>query len=479
MKKNITINLFGSLYCIDEDAYALLQKYTDSMKSYFARQEGGEEIADDIEHRVAELMWQKKEEGNEAIDIDMIKEIMAKIGNPAEIDGKEDKTEEKTNYSGVSGNSNYTHSESKTGNASNAKTESSSESNSKKWNLNNRHLYRNPKDKKLGGVCSGLAIFFNEGKDTGINDATFWRLGFLGIATLLFFYVPWWMPEILQCCVPIIYIILWIIMPEAKTPEDMLRMKGKNVTPENINEEILRESVNTEQNTTQAHAAYQQQQNNNSGCLKILFGGCLTIMLLPFLFVLFMLFIALVTVVGIGGGILGNLFEATPLEGLPTLLGMTKWPMLIGIVSVIFVLIIIVWLIIRWLRGSDKKMSTTSIVLCILGIILGLGCGLFGLLSSAGRFAKDAHIYINTTRSDWNDPDNWFDNDDDDHDDAINIFNDTLEIHRTIESGDETIKDTLFIPTDTIKAKINKEVDKIVDKLIDVKQKSDSIRHSK
>ena len=434
MKKNITINLFGSLYCIDEDAYALLQKYTDTMKSYFARQEGGEEIADDIEHRVAELMWQKKEEGNEAIDIDMIKEIIAKIGNPAEIDGKEDKTEEKTNYSGVSGNSNYTHSESKTDNASNAITESSSESNSKKWNLNNRHLYRNPKDKKLGGVCSGLAIFFNEGKDTGINDATFWRLGFLGIATLLFFYVPWWMPEILQCCVPIIYIILWIIMPEAKTPEDMLRMKGENVTPENINAEILRESATSHQSETQAHASYQQQQNNNSGCLKILFGGCLVLMLPMFLFVLLMLFVVLMTVIGAGKELLGDLLDTTPLEGLPALLNTAQAPMLIGIIAGIWVLVIIVWLIVRWLRGSDTKMSTTSIVLSILGILLGVGCAIFGLTLSAGHLAKNAHIYINTTSSDWEDPEDWFDD------------NDNTQVTDTLELP----ADTIVFPTDSL-----------------------------
>ena len=55
MKKNITINLYGSLYQIDEDAYQLLQTYEDSMRAYFAKHEGGAEISDDIEHRIAEL----------------------------------------------------------------------------------------------------------------------------------------------------------------------------------------------------------------------------------------------------------------------------------------------------------------------------------------------------------------------------------------------------------------------------------------
>lgn len=438
MKKNITINLFGSLYCIDEDAYALLQKYTDSMKSYFARQEGGEEIADDIEHRVAELMWQKKEEGNEAIDIDMIKEIMAKIGNPAEIDGKDEETEsaEQTAFS-TSGNTTGStgNASSNTGSSTGKTYESTTSNGSKnKWNLNDRHLYRNPKDKKLGGVCSGLALFFNGGKDTGINDATFWRLGFLGLTVFLMFYMPYWVPDVVNISVPVFYIILWIIMPEAKTPEDMLRMKGKNVTPENINEEILRESATSNKDEVKAQASYQQQQNSNSGCLKILFGGCLTIMLIPFLFVLFMLFIALVTVIGVGGGLLGDLLNSTPLEGLPALLGTAKASMLIGIIAVIVVLIIIIWLIIRWLRGSDKKMSTTSIVCCILGIVMGLGCAIVGILSSAGHLAKNAHIYINTTSTDWEDPEDWFD------DSNNNQASDTLELPA----------DTIVFPTDSL-----------------------------
>ena len=70
MKKNITINLFGALYNIDEDAYELLVRYQEDMKRYFAKQEDGEEIADDIEHRVAELMAELKASGVEAVTIE-------------------------------------------------------------------------------------------------------------------------------------------------------------------------------------------------------------------------------------------------------------------------------------------------------------------------------------------------------------------------------------------------------------------------
>ena len=63
MKKNISINLFGTLYNIDEDAYNLLENYLQSMQRYFGRQEGGVEIADDIEERIAELLDELKSFG--------------------------------------------------------------------------------------------------------------------------------------------------------------------------------------------------------------------------------------------------------------------------------------------------------------------------------------------------------------------------------------------------------------------------------
>ncbi len=56
MKKNITINLCGRLFNIDEDAYDLLKKYLDTLRNYFNKQKSGEEIVNDIEQRIAELL---------------------------------------------------------------------------------------------------------------------------------------------------------------------------------------------------------------------------------------------------------------------------------------------------------------------------------------------------------------------------------------------------------------------------------------
>ena len=72
MKKNITINLCGRLFQIDEDAYEMLQHYTESLRASFGKEEGGEEIADDIEERIAELFDELKANGVEAITIDQV-----------------------------------------------------------------------------------------------------------------------------------------------------------------------------------------------------------------------------------------------------------------------------------------------------------------------------------------------------------------------------------------------------------------------
>lgn len=249
MKKNISINLFGTLYQIDEDAYSLLERYIDSMKSYFSRQEGGEEIADDIEHRVAELLWQQKQGGAEAVNIDDIKNIIKTIGNPADFEeeagaeGAEYAQEVKDENNGEENNT-Y---------GSNYKKESSQYSSSMfdqfKQRVAGRRLYRDPYNKVLGGVCSGLSTYFNYG------DPVLWRLAFVLLCFLLPFIGSIFsgitgffgltihiisFPSIFM--VPILYLVFLIVVPEARTPEDRLRMQGKEVNPENLQEEVLNEA---------------------------------------------------------------------------------------------------------------------------------------------------------------------------------------------------------------------------------------------
>ena len=233
MKKNININLFGTLYAIDEDAYKLLENYLNNMKGYFAKREGGDEIADDIEHRVAEHLWTLQEQGLEAIDIETVKQIISSIGNPAEVDGAEDDSSDSASL----GNPNAE----ETANAQSSKEE--------KWidralhHIRTHRFYRDGKDKVAGGVVSGLRHY------CGGGDIVVWRVCAVLLVIAAFtlnqmtlfsgichvFAILFFLPLML-------YAALWLLAPMARTAEERLCMVGEEVTPESISRTLIAEA---------------------------------------------------------------------------------------------------------------------------------------------------------------------------------------------------------------------------------------------
>ena len=236
MKKNININLFGTIYAIDEDACNLLESYLNNMKSYFAKREGGDEIADDIEHRVAEHLWSVKEQGHDAIDIKTVKQIISSIGNPAEVDGgAEDSVGVSAGCSGtdISADSN-----------SDGKN-----SGDEKWidrmlrHIKNHRYYRDGKDKIAGGVMSGLCHYFGGG------DPLVWRLGMVllvlaafSLNQMLRLYDIRRLFALMYTLPTIVYLALWLLAPMARTAEERLCMKGAEVTPESISRAVIAEA---------------------------------------------------------------------------------------------------------------------------------------------------------------------------------------------------------------------------------------------
>lgn len=206
MKRNFTINLYGTLYNIDEDAYNMLDNYTRNMRQYYSRQPEGEEICDDIEHRVAELLSELQNQGINAINIDHVRDIISRIGEPDEI-----------------GDSNAQASDGSHTNQQDQDTTNLAEKMTSK--IFGRALYRDTNDKILGGVMSGLAKYF------GSTDPTPLRIVLI---LLLFFSFSF---------VAIIYLLLWALLPEAKTAEDRLRMRGEHVNARTITEETVRNST--------------------------------------------------------------------------------------------------------------------------------------------------------------------------------------------------------------------------------------------
>ena len=267
MKKNININLFGTLYAIDEDACTLLENYLDNMRSYFAKRDGGDEIYDDIEHRVAEHLWSLKESGMSAIDIDTVKQIISSIGNPDEMESgveeaadsnteetsdAETDSEDKDQNEGNGQNEGKRHDQSESYSNTSNNTDSNTtaeETIGGKWidrvlhHLSTHRFYRDGKDKIGGGVISGLCHY------CGGGDIVVWRVG-----TVLFLLAAFTLNQTLHYFflrpllgflffVPIIvYIVLWLVAPMARTTEERLSMTGKEVTPESISKAIIAEA---------------------------------------------------------------------------------------------------------------------------------------------------------------------------------------------------------------------------------------------
>lgn len=189
MNKTVTINISGIIFHIEEDAYDSLSRYLSTIKGYFSKTDGGNEIMSDIEARIAELLQGKINPSKQVIlmsDVDHVKNVM---GKPEDFGAEQGHNkEENTQYRERAGS----------GYAGDEKIK--------------RRLFRNPDERALGGVCSGMAAYFD-------IDTVWVRLAML----LLVFFggLSLW-----------VYIILWIVIPEAKTTADKLAMKGEQA---NIN----------------------------------------------------------------------------------------------------------------------------------------------------------------------------------------------------------------------------------------------------
>ncbi len=267
MKKNININLFGTLYAIDEDACTLLENYLDNMRSYFAKRDGGDEIFDDIEHRVAEHLWSLKESGMTAIDIDTVKQIISSIGNPDEMESgveeaadsnTEETSDAEANSEDKDQNEDNDQSEGKPHDQSESYSNAFDDTDSKttaeetiggKWidrvlhHVSTHRFYRDGKDKIGGGVISGLCHY------CGGGDIVVWRVGIVLFLMAIFvlnqtfrYYFISPLLNFLFFVPIIIYIVLWIVAPMARTTEERLSMTGKEVTPESISKAIIAEA---------------------------------------------------------------------------------------------------------------------------------------------------------------------------------------------------------------------------------------------
>ncbi len=179
MKQVININFQGRVVPIEVTAFELLKNYTESLNRHFANEEGKEEIINDIESRIGELFQERISKGATCITDDDVKAIIKSMGNPEDFEAMDDAP-------GASSAS-----------ASSSRQEQQTTSSST-TSTGHKKLFRNENDKILGGVCGGLANYFNI--DVVVVRIIFVILLFSGIGFLT-------------------YIVMWIAVPSSSTEQ--------------------------------------------------------------------------------------------------------------------------------------------------------------------------------------------------------------------------------------------------------------------
>jgi len=289
MKQVININFQGRVVPIETSAFEILKAYTESLNQHFANEEGKEEIINDIESRIGELFQERITKGATCITDDDINAIITSIGRPEDFEPMDD--------------------------AQPASSSSSSSSNQQQqagsnFTTGHKRLYRDENNKVIGGVCAGLANYFNV--DIVVVRIIFIILIFSFGFGILPYIIMWvavpstsstqlggtkkklfrdtddkmiagvcsgignyfginpWIPRVLFL-LPflsyfsrwghwggfwnfgdvvrftfsptslIVYIILWIVIPEALTTSEKLEMKGEKVDMNSIKNSVMEE----------------------------------------------------------------------------------------------------------------------------------------------------------------------------------------------------------------------------------------------
>ncbi len=341
MKKTLTVNLNGRVFNIDEDAYNLLDNYLRNLRIYFRKDEGFTEIIADFEARIEELFSEHIRSGYEVISIEQVEKVIRQVGKPEDFEGTDsDDTTEKT-FEEKKEPETFKH--------------TSGEKRVKK------RLHRNIDNKLLGGVFSGIAAYFGW-------DETPVRIAGLILLIAIMPAYGWgiWL-----------YLILWIIIPPAKTAQQKLEMRGEEVSIENIGKVVSEETTG---NT----------KSNNSGCLggildffaalvKVLLVGLGILVGLPLIFALIIVLIVVFAVLlGVGGGLMALPFGIAGIE-----FGNISFahPTLALIASILVagipLLSLIYWIVAYFAKLSPmpKSIKITAIIAWIAALIVLIASG--------------------------------------------------------------------------------------------------------
>jgi phage shock protein PspC (stress-responsive transcriptional regulator) len=186
MKLTLSINLGGYSFNIDDDAYEELKRYLKNLEFHFAQEESSSEILSDIEARISELFRSKLTSYKQVITIEDVRNVISVLGTPEDISDHEARSgKEKFSSPGY------------------------------------HRMYRDPDRRMIGGVCAGMGAYWHA--DPWIVRLIFLILTMMGGIGI------------------IIYLILYIVLPEARTTAQKIEMKGEPVNIHNIKDTVKKE----------------------------------------------------------------------------------------------------------------------------------------------------------------------------------------------------------------------------------------------
>jgi len=254
MNKTVTANISGVVFHIESIAYDNLHNYLNTIRTYFKDAEGKDEIMADIEARIAELFKEHLDEGKEVITSNHVAQVISVMGEPEQYMDEVD-----------------------------AEDLNQGDRSSRKEAFYSKKLYRDADDNVLGGVCAGIGYYF------GI-DKIWFRAAFLvaffgfGVGFLL-------------------YLILWIIIPSAKTTAEKLEMKGEPVTVDNIGNAIKDEFGNFKKKVNQSSSIKYRSKAERAIYRFFEFIGGILLFLFKFIVKVFAVVLVLIGVSGLIGAI--------------------------------------------------------------------------------------------------------------------------------------------------------------------------------
>lgn len=207
MNKTIIININGIIFHIEEDAYEVLQTYMTGVKRHFGYSPDSNEIVNDIENRIAEMFSERINPQKAVITMQDVDEVTSQMGHISDFEDFEGASEDEQPENRQSAYQQQVYSD-------------------------NRGLFRDPDDKVIGGVCSGLGYYFD-------IEAKWVRL----ILILLVLFAGTGL---------LVYVILWIVVPIARTRADRMSMRGEAANIHNFKRNFDEEMEDPKRNFTTA-----------------------------------------------------------------------------------------------------------------------------------------------------------------------------------------------------------------------------------